>query len=62
MNNELIIIDDDLPFRNRLSQSMQKKGFNVESFGDAKNSIERMKNLLLPNSMGEKFKILLLTK
>ena len=42
MNNELIIIDDDLPFRNRLSQSMQKKGFNVEAFGDAKNSIERM--------------------
>ena len=40
MKQNLIIIDDDLPFRNRLSQSMQKKGFNVESFGDDKNSIE----------------------
>jgi len=42
MNKELIIIDDDFPFRERLSRSMEKKGFNVESFGDAKKSIERI--------------------
>jgi len=42
MNKELIIIDDDLPFRNRLSRSMEKKGFKVESFGDVKKSKERI--------------------
>ena len=42
MKNELIIIDDDLPFRNRLTQSMKNKGFNVESFGNAKSSIDRL--------------------
>ena len=36
-NWELIIIDDDLPFRDRLARSMEKKGFNVEAFGDSKN-------------------------
>ena len=42
MNNDLIIIDDDLPFRDRLARSMKKKGFNVETFGDAKSSIKRI--------------------
>ena len=42
MNNNLIIIDDDLPFRERLANSMKKKGFNVESFGDTKKSIQRI--------------------
>ena len=42
MNNDLIIIDDDLPFRDRLTRSMEKKGFNVEAFGNAKNSIKRI--------------------
>ncbi|PPR46159.1 MAG: Photosynthetic apparatus regulatory protein RegA [Alphaproteobacteria bacterium MarineAlpha5_Bin8] len=42
MKNELIIIDDDLPFRSRLSTSMEKKGFNVESFGDFKKSFLRI--------------------
>ena len=42
MNNELIIIDDDLPFRDRLARSMEKKGFNVEAFGDSKNSKRRI--------------------
>ena len=32
MNNNLLIVDDDSPFRERLSRSMQKKGFNVESY------------------------------
>ena len=42
MNNNLIIIDDDLPFRERLAKSMKKKGFNVESFSDTKKSIQRI--------------------
>jgi len=42
MNNELIIIDDDLPFRDRLARSMEKKGFNVETYGNAINSIQRI--------------------
>jgi len=42
MNNNLIIIDDDHPFRERLANSMKKKGFNVESFGDTKKSIQRI--------------------
>ena len=32
MKNELIIIDDDLPFRNRLAYSMEKKGFVVDAY------------------------------
>ena len=31
-NKELIIVDDDLSFRNRLSRSMENKGFKVEVF------------------------------
>lgn len=42
MNNNLIIIDDDYPFRERLAKSMKKKGFNVESFSDTKKSIQRI--------------------
>ena len=42
MNNDLIIIDDDLPFRDRLTRSMEKKGFNVETFANVKNSIKRI--------------------
>ena len=42
MNNNLIIIDDDHPFRERLAKSMKKKGFNVESFSDTKKSIQRI--------------------
>tara|TARA_Y100000590_G_scaffold78394_1_gene87097 strand:+ start:6318 stop:6845 length:528 start_codon:yes stop_codon:yes gene_type:complete len=34
MSNELIIVDDDFPFRERLSKSMQKKGFIVEAFSN----------------------------
>ena len=44
MNKELIIIEDDLPFRDRLARSMQKKGFNVETYGDSKKSIDRINN------------------
>ena len=31
MSKKLLIVDDDLPFRERLSRSMEKKGFHVES-------------------------------
>tara|TARA_B100001123_G_C15222523_1_gene991849 strand:- start:877 stop:1416 length:540 start_codon:yes stop_codon:yes gene_type:complete len=43
MEKNLIIIDDDTPFRERLSRSMQKKGFIVESYGGAKEAKERLK-------------------
>ena len=31
MNKSLLVVDDDLPFRERLSRSMEKKGFKVDS-------------------------------
>tara|TARA_B100001175_G_C19439968_1_gene605708 strand:- start:761 stop:1288 length:528 start_codon:yes stop_codon:yes gene_type:complete len=43
MNKSLIIVDDDSPFRQRLSKSMEKKGFIVESFSNSKSSAERIK-------------------
>ena len=42
MNRELIIVDDDFPFRERLSRSMQKKGFNVENFSNSLETIKRI--------------------
>jgi len=42
MSNDLIIVDDDLPFRTRLSTSMEKKGFSVESYGEFKKSLSRI--------------------
>ena len=47
MNKELLIVDDDLPFRERLSQSMTKKGFIVETFSSAHEVKERINNNLL---------------
>ena len=44
MKQNLIIIDDDLPFRNRLAHSMIKKGFEVEAFGSSKEAKECLKN------------------
>ena len=43
MNKELLIVDDDLPFRERLSKSMEKKGFIVESYSGRKQTIIRIK-------------------
>ena len=43
MNQNLIIIDDDEPFRERLARSMEKKGFAVEAFGSANKAKERLK-------------------
>ena len=42
MNKNLLIVDDDLPFRDRLSKSMEKKGFSVEAFSDSKSTLERI--------------------
>ncbi len=42
MIGSLIIIDDDTPFRERLSRSMEKKGFAVESYGKAKEAKIRL--------------------
>ena len=37
---KLLIVDDDLPFRERLSRSMEKKGFEVHSSPSFKESIK----------------------
>ena len=42
MNREMLIVDDDLPFRDRLSKSMEKKGFIVESYADIKSTFKRI--------------------
>ena len=41
MNKKLLIVDDDLPFRERLSRSMEKKGFDVESSPGFKDAINK---------------------
>ena len=43
MEQKLIIIDDDILFKNRLANSMQKKGFIVESYSTSKEAKERLK-------------------
>ncbi len=43
MTKELMIVDDDLPFRERLSRSMKKKDFIVESFPSFNESLKRIK-------------------
>ena len=43
MNMKLLIVDDDLPFRERLSRSMEKKDFTVESFPSFNESLKRIK-------------------
>ena len=40
---KLLIVDDDLPFRERLSRSMEKKGFAVKSSENFKNAIVEVK-------------------
>ena len=44
MNKDLLIVDDDVPFRDRLKKSMEKKGFFVEAFSDSKSTLGRMEN------------------
>ena len=40
MKKSLLVVDDDLPFRERLSRSMQKKGFEVDSADSFASAIE----------------------
>jgi len=42
MKKKLVVVDDDFPFRERLTRSMEKKGFNVESFATSKDTIIRI--------------------
>ncbi len=46
MNKKLLIVDDDLPFRERLSRSMEKKGFEVESYSNFNDSIKRINDTI----------------
>ena len=46
MEQSLLIVDDDVPFRNRLAYSMEKKGFVVEVFSKATEAKERLKEKL----------------
>ena len=40
MNKSLLVVDDDLPFRERLSRSMEKKGFEVDSADSFASALE----------------------
>ena len=42
-DKSLLIVDDDNPFRERLSRAMEKKGFQVSQAGSVKNGIESVK-------------------
>ncbi len=42
MSLKLLIVDDDLPFRERLSRSMEKKGFDVDSSTNFRDSIKKV--------------------
>ena len=42
MNMKLLIVDDDLPFRERLTRSMEKKGFEVTSSPGFKDSLNKV--------------------
>ena len=42
MNIKLLIVDDDLPFRERLSRSMEKKGFEVVSSPNFNESLKKV--------------------
>jgi len=43
-DKSLLIVDDDNPFRERLSRAMQKKGFQVMQAQNVKQGIEQAKN------------------
>ena len=42
MSMKLLIVDDDLPFRERLTRSMEKKGFEVISSPGFKDSLVKV--------------------
>merc|ERR1712138_77611 len=43
-NKNLLLVDDDAPFRERLSRAMEKKGFNVSQAESVKKVVEAVKN------------------
>ena len=43
-DKSLIVVDDDDPFRNRLSRAMEKKGFSVKEAKTAEKAIEIIKS------------------
>ena len=43
-DNSLLIVDDDNPFRERLSRAMEKKGFQVSQAESVKKGIESIKS------------------
>ena len=43
-NKSLLIVDDDNPFRERLSRAMEKKGFSVSQAESVKKGVEAVKN------------------
>ncbi len=45
MNKKLLIVDDDLPFRERLARSMEKKGFEVIALPNFRDSLEKVKEM-----------------
>ena len=45
MTLKLLIVDDDLPFRERLTRSMEKKGFEVFSSPGFKDSLEKVNEI-----------------
>ena len=47
MNMKLLIVDDDLPFRERLTRSMEKKGFEVISSPGFKDSLLKLMRITL---------------
>ena len=42
-NKNLLLVDDDSPFRERLARAMEKKGFNVSQAEGVKKGIESVK-------------------
>ena len=43
-DNSLLIVDDDNPFRERLSRAMEKKGFQVKQAESVEKGVEEVKN------------------
>lgn len=43
-DKSLLVVDDDKPFRDRLSRAMEKKGFQVTQSESAKDGIDRVKD------------------
>ena len=51
MEQSLIIIDDDAPFRDRLTRLMEKKGFIVEALGSENEAKKRLKEKLFTHAI-----------